>query len=210
MPKPVTLTLSSIGSGNGTSFSIYTDADGYVTPIATSVTESALLAGYVIPNVPDAATAVKVQGSIACGLQPVAGISITGLGPTPTPTPTATPTPTPTPLIITTPTFTPTPTPSPTPTQTPIPAVSVGGKYVIQPFLANICAGTPAPTLYVSQDDYDASTISGMFDGMRFFYNATLTTPVNDMVYIFDVDYVITRPINSAGIAGPTAGTDQF
>jgi hypothetical protein len=207
MAKLITITLTSIGSSNGTSFDIYTDADSYASPVATAVTQSVLLAGYTV-TVPDAASLLKFTSGAPCGLQPVAGLSITGLAPAATPTPTPTVTPTATPAFIT-PTPTPTTTPTPTPTATPIPAVNVGGKYVIQGFLANICSGTPAPTLYVSQDDYDVSTIFGMFDGMRFFYNPTLTTPVNDMVYIFDVDFVITRPINSAGIAGPTAGTDQ-
>ena len=122
MAKLVNLTLTSIGNQNGTSFAIYTDADSYASPVASAVTASDLLAGYAV-SVPNAATLLKVSGSATCGLQPVAGISITSLIATATPTPT----PTPTPVIVVTPTFTPTPTATATPTPTPTPAyISVG------------------------------------------------------------------------------------
>jgi hypothetical protein len=209
MPKSVTLTLSSIGTSNGTSFSIYTDADGYVTPIATSVTASDLLSGYSLPNVPDAATLIKVQGSISCGLQPAAGITITGLAPTNTPTPTPTVTPTPTPVVVSTPTPTPTPTVTPTPTPTSIPAVSVANKIVLQTTLTNICGGTAAPTLYMRQSDYDVYVLNGIQQGMILYYNALLDNPVQDRDFAYDIDFSITRPISSTGVLGDNSTIPQ-
>ena len=111
--------LSSVGSANSSSFSIYSDADNYTTPIITGVSASSLLSGYNTSLIPGNATKLKFKSNDLCGLQPVTGITIQGFA-TPTPEPTYSPTPTPT--VSPTPTTSPTSTPTPTPTPAPISA----------------------------------------------------------------------------------------
>jgi hypothetical protein len=207
MSKLVTITLTSIGSSNGTSFDIYTDADSYASPVATAVTQSLLLAGYTA-TVPDAATLLKFDAGSPCGKQPAAGLSITGLAPAATPTPTPTVTPTATPVFVT-PTPTPTATPTPTPTATPVPVAFLNNTIVLRTTLIGICGATPEANLYCTQDDYDVWNINGIFDGMRLYYDAALTIYVNDMSYAFDTNYAITRPINSVGELGSIQGVPQ-
>ena len=108
-----------IGSDQGNSFTIKSDADGYSASLGT-FTMAQLVAGYTLTNVPDTATILRVIANSSSCLTTFVNLPIQGLIPTPTPTPTATPVgPTPTPTA--TPTATPTETPTPTPTPTPEP-----------------------------------------------------------------------------------------
>jgi len=120
--------LSSVGSANSSSFSIYSDADNYTTPIITGVSSSSLLSGYNISVIPGNATKLKFKSNDLCGLQPINGLNIQSF-PTPTPEPTYTPTSTPSPTS--TPAPTPTTTPTPTPTATPPPLTGYTNGYTI-------------------------------------------------------------------------------
>ena len=121
--KAVIIQTTYIGSTLGNTFSIFTDADSYTTPIETGITSTQLNAGYTTLLVPDLATKIKLYGSAICGKLPINGETIGAIPPTPTPTPTPTNTVTPTitPTNTVTPTITPTNTV--TPTVTPPPAV---------------------------------------------------------------------------------------
>lgn len=108
----VTITLSYAGISTGP-FDLYTNVDGFVTPVDTNVPKSSLVAGYTI-SVSDLATIIRVQSSGYC--TNYIDLDISGI---PSPTPTTTPTQTPTPTVTETPTSTPTETPTNTPTITP-------------------------------------------------------------------------------------------
>lgn len=69
----VTLSFAELDAGP---FDLYSNADGYVTPIATGVSKATLLAGYVI-SVPDAATIIKVQSTGLCTNSKLFTISLT-------------------------------------------------------------------------------------------------------------------------------------
>lgn len=177
--------LSSVGSSNSSSFSIYSDADGYTTPIVTGVSSSSLLSGYYTSVIPTDATKLKFKSNDLCGLQPVAGIDIQGF-PTPTPEPTYTPTPTPTPTS--TPTITPTPTVTPTPTATPTPTPippNVSYRYVATSnwtssntkTASNLCVSQNSINRCVSNDTWATSnnaaqTLTGITVGT---YPLTIT-----------------------------------
>ena len=111
----VTITLSYAGISTGP-FDLYTNVDGFVTPVDTNVPKSSLVAGYTI-TVSDLATIIRVQSSGYC--TNYIDLDISGI---PSPTPTTTPTQTPTPTVTETPTNTPTVTP--TTTETPTPTVT--------------------------------------------------------------------------------------
>lgn len=59
----VTLTLAGTDVGP---FNLYSDVDGYTTPIATGVTRAALLAGYSLVGVPDAAAVIRATSTGTC------------------------------------------------------------------------------------------------------------------------------------------------
>ena len=59
----VTLTLAGADTGP---FDIYSDADGYTTPLASGVSKSALEAGYSLTGVPDLATIIRVTSTEIC------------------------------------------------------------------------------------------------------------------------------------------------
>lgn len=59
----VTLTLAGADTGP---FDIYSDADGYTTPLATGVSKAALEAGYSLTGVPDLATIIRVTSTSTC------------------------------------------------------------------------------------------------------------------------------------------------
>ena len=59
----VTLTLAGADTGP---FNIYSDSDGYTTPLATGVSKSALLAGYSLAGVPNDATIIRVTSTGTC------------------------------------------------------------------------------------------------------------------------------------------------
>lgn len=59
----VTLTLA---GGDTGPFSLYSDADGFVNPLVTSVSRAALEAGYSLTNVPDGATIIRAQSTGTC------------------------------------------------------------------------------------------------------------------------------------------------
>lgn len=59
----VTLTLAGADTGP---FDIYSDADGYTTPLASGISKSALEAGYSLTGVPDLATIIRVTSLETC------------------------------------------------------------------------------------------------------------------------------------------------
>jgi hypothetical protein len=85
----VTISATSIG-GNAGPFAIYQNFDSYVTPVATGITRSQILSGYVV-TVNDATTTVRLISSGTC----TNSTDISVIYPSPTPTPTVTPSATP-------------------------------------------------------------------------------------------------------------------
>jgi len=61
----ILVTLTFAGSDTGP-FDIYTNVDGFVTPIAVGVSKAALEAGYTILGVPDSASIIRVQSLGIC------------------------------------------------------------------------------------------------------------------------------------------------
>jgi hypothetical protein len=59
----VTLTLAGADTGP---FDIYSDADGYTTPLASGISKAALQAGYTLTGVPDGATIIRVTSLATC------------------------------------------------------------------------------------------------------------------------------------------------
>jgi hypothetical protein len=59
----ITLTLAGVDTGP---FNIYSDSDGYTTPLITGVTKSALVAGYSLAGVPNDATIIRVISTGTC------------------------------------------------------------------------------------------------------------------------------------------------
>jgi hypothetical protein len=90
----VTISATSIG-GNAGPFAIYQNFDSYVTPVATGITRSQILSGYVV-TVNDATTTVRLISSGTC----TNSTDISVIYPSPTPTPSVTPSATPVANII--------------------------------------------------------------------------------------------------------------
>ena len=65
MINPIKITLTTAGASTE-SFSLFSDADGYVTPFATGITKAQLLAGYVSSVAPDLTSVVRVKSNTAC------------------------------------------------------------------------------------------------------------------------------------------------
>jgi hypothetical protein len=59
----VTLTLAGTDVGP---FNLFSNVDGYTTAIATGVSKAALVAGYNLLNVPDAASVIRVKSTGTC------------------------------------------------------------------------------------------------------------------------------------------------
>jgi hypothetical protein len=59
----VTLTLAGTDVGP---FNLYSNVDGYTTPLATGVSRAALIAGYNLLNVPDTASVIRAQSTGTC------------------------------------------------------------------------------------------------------------------------------------------------
>jgi hypothetical protein len=59
----VTLTLAGTDVGP---FNLYSNVDGYTTPLATGVSRAALLAGYSLAGVPDAASVIRATSTGTC------------------------------------------------------------------------------------------------------------------------------------------------
>lgn len=59
----ITLTLAGVDTGP---FDIYSDSDGYTTPLATGVAKSALVSGYSLAGVPNDATIIRVTSTGTC------------------------------------------------------------------------------------------------------------------------------------------------
>ena len=59
----VTLTLAGADTGP---FDIYSDADGYTTPLASGISKAALQAGYSLTGVPNGATIIRVTSLATC------------------------------------------------------------------------------------------------------------------------------------------------
>ena len=125
----VTININYVGSTVGDYFDIYSDLDGFTTPIYTNIPRATLEAGYLV-EVDNSTTQLKLVSS-GCGAECIQTIGLLPvLTRTPTPTPTvtptktSTPTPTVTPTMTVTPTITPTVTPTLTATPTPTPTAS--------------------------------------------------------------------------------------
>lgn len=65
MPNYINITLNSTGGLDATLFDIYSDADGYTTPIASGISRTTLEAVYEI-LVPDEATIIKLTSTQGC------------------------------------------------------------------------------------------------------------------------------------------------
>jgi len=59
----ITLTLAGTDVGP---FNLYSNVDGYTTPLATGVSRAALLAGYSLTGVPDTASVIRAQSTGTC------------------------------------------------------------------------------------------------------------------------------------------------
>jgi len=59
----VTLTLAGTDVGP---FNLFSNVDGYTTPLATGISRAALLAGYSLAGVPDAAAVIRAQSTGTC------------------------------------------------------------------------------------------------------------------------------------------------
>ena len=59
----VTLTLAGTDVGP---FNLFSNVDGYTTPLATGVSRAALLAGYSLTGVPDTATVIRAKSTGTC------------------------------------------------------------------------------------------------------------------------------------------------
>jgi hypothetical protein len=59
----VTLTLAGTDVGP---FNLYSNVDGYITPLATGISRSALIAGYSLTGVPDTAAVIRAQSTGTC------------------------------------------------------------------------------------------------------------------------------------------------
>jgi len=59
----VTLTLAGTDVGP---FNLYSNVDGYTTPLATGISRAALIAGYSLAGVPDSATVIRAQSTGTC------------------------------------------------------------------------------------------------------------------------------------------------
>lgn len=62
----VLITLVLPVGGDAGPFNLYSNIDGYITPFATNISASALIAGYTATNVPDGTTIIKVQSVGVC------------------------------------------------------------------------------------------------------------------------------------------------
>lgn len=108
MPYFKLIRATTAGSDSGP-YTIYATSVDPANIIATGVTRTQLLSGFVV-TIPDGVTNLVIKSTGYCTNQVNLAVN-DGPTPTPTPLPTSTPTPTPTP----TPTTTPTPTPTPEP-----------------------------------------------------------------------------------------------
>lgn len=61
----VLITLTTAGTDTGP-FNLYSNVDGFVTPFATGVSRSALLAGYSATTVPNGTTTIRVMSTGTC------------------------------------------------------------------------------------------------------------------------------------------------
>ena len=75
MAQSVLVTLTTAGVDSGP-FNIYSDADGYAVPVATGISRTTMLAGYLV-SVPDAATTIKVLSTGVCDTDDFIPISLT-------------------------------------------------------------------------------------------------------------------------------------
>jgi hypothetical protein len=116
--QSILITLTTAGADTD-NFSLYTDLDGYTTPIETGISKAFLVIGYVSNLVPDGATVIRVQSVSAC--TNYVDFPITGITTTTTSTTTSTTTPEPTTTSTTTSTTTPEPTTTSTTTSTTTP-----------------------------------------------------------------------------------------
>jgi len=75
MAQSVLVTLTTAGVDSGP-FNIYSNADGYAVPVATGISRTTMLAGYLV-SVPDAATIIKVLSTGVCDTDDFIPISLT-------------------------------------------------------------------------------------------------------------------------------------
>lgn len=194
MPFSVTITLTSAGINTGP-FDIYSNVDSYTTPIETNVSRSSLLSGYIVNNVPDSATFLKIisTGPGCTGSELIMNIQgIVEVTPTPTPTLTATSEPTLTPTLTPTetPTLTPTPTPTetiiltstPTPTESPTPtATPTNGTITIENFtstMSSLTDVTPVTFFLVDTGSFPLLNGQGLTGTIPGSYSGTISITI--------------------------------
>jgi hypothetical protein len=74
MVVKITLTTAGVDTGP---FNIFSNSDGYATPIVTGIAKSSLIAGYDVLSVPDDATIMRVRSTGTCTNQIDIPITVT-------------------------------------------------------------------------------------------------------------------------------------
>lgn len=190
----ITLTSASLSSGP---FDIYTNVDGFVTPVDTNVPRTSLLGGYTI-TVSDLATIIRVQSLGTCSNY--IDLDISGI-PSPTPTPTTTSTPTVTPTT----TSTPTPTITPTLTQTPTPTSVVESYLVYTGSTACVaCLSSTSLTLYGPVGQLPILNINEYV-----YVDSGLTIPVPNDTYIVQLSDTLRWTRVWSGLPGEITQSDS-
>jgi hypothetical protein len=159
----VIVKLLTAGADTGP-FNLYTNANGFTTPIAYGVLKSTLAAGYTFPSVPLGTTLIRAKSLGACGNVYTVAISAGYLGPSTTSTTSTTSTSTT--QYVGAPTTT---TTSSTSTSTSTSTSSTSTSTTIF---------VPSPTftlLYVQIPGYDFIKIDNVINGTRFNYNQGTT-----------------------------------
>ena len=221
--QSILITLTTAGS-NTDNFSLYTDLDGYTTPIETGVSKASLVAGYVSTIVPDGATVIRVQSVSSC--TNYVDFPITGITTTTTSTTTSTTTIEPTTTTTSTTTSTTTPEPTTTSTTTSTTTVSCDCTYynvvvtsedidnaigntnpawnnTVWAYYYDCETGTSSDVIYSSADNYYHSLCNNNLFGTPYLYNH-----INDAVTVV-VSSTITNSLDccSAGTTTTTSTT---
>lgn len=142
--------LTYVGADTSSTFNIYTDADGYCTPLAINVSKDDLSSGYTLSGIPSYTNALKVTSNGPTCKNSVL-VYLIQLSPTPTPTISVTKTPT---ISITpsrTATISVTPTISITPTRTATISVTATPTISITPTVSTSPTATISVTPTISR-----------------------------------------------------------
>ena len=221
--QSILITLTTAGADTD-NFSLYTDLDGYTTPIETGVSKASLVAGYVSTIVPDGATVIRVQSVSSC--TNYVDFPITGITTTTTSTTTSTTTIEPTTTTTSTTTSTTTPEPTTTSTTTSTTTVSCDCTYynvvvtsedidnaigntnpawnnTVWAYYYDCETGTSSDVIYSSADNYYHSLCNNNLFGTPYLYNH-----INDAVTVV-VSSTITNSLDccSAGTTTTTSTT---